>query len=569
MWQAYFFSGPLKDIINELSREMSILQITQGNMGVITLNKMDCQWIEQLSRASLENEKDYFIKLNTPLNFNFLYVQSYLIRTYLLYCRINYEHIKGKYQCYTQRKPPITTINLVVNDVEQLASKTQNTRFAITFKDGKQTKYHCSKPEKFYMQLKKIFDEKKYDLNTIDIIDPNQILVDFMKTNVNNSLPIIEEEYHIKEKRLLIRIILEFENNQLKYFATSEATITSILSHFILDQQLKFTPLETYFSVFDSLGRYIAEDCQINNIYQSDEQTSIQIRVCRCKQDANICCEVTLTAGQEQQHIIDEDQTISLALDQAESISVDLFNGEDVIDIILSYDNNSQTIRILKSCPVRIIKQLLEMIKINDDHIYLASYETKMILSENIKLSTINETKFFLVKEHQTCLISIEQSDDALVAVTEDNMQNQRYLINAAMNDIYKQNKNIDQDRLTLSDDSIIDEEDSLNDTGESINDLQLKLVSTADAKCALTYQDETITISVTNEILLSSIMKEALEKLLIPLDDIDMYELKVLDDPDSPTTVDLDSSIDEIRSDFHIESATPPFLLEKKENEN
>ncbi|CAF1352378.1 unnamed protein product, partial [Didymodactylos carnosus] len=288
---------PLKDIINELSREMSILQITQGNMGVITLNKMDCQWIEQLSRASLENEKDYFIKLNTPLNFNFLYVQSYLIRTYLLYCRINYEHIKGKYQCYTQRKPPITTINLAVNDermidieektidlwnarfdipytdqpkensfnifrnktddvmspdpnpiftpdrqssttpkrttpidlfklkitlisfsilfeksriqVEQLASKTQNTRFAITFKDGKQTKYHCGKPEKFYMQLKKIFDEKKYDLNTIGIIDPNQILVDFMKTNVNNSLPIIEEEYHIKEKRLLISIILE------------------------------------------------------------------------------------------------------------------------------------------------------------------------------------------------------------------------------------------------------------------------------------------------------------------------------------------------------------------------
>ncbi|CAF4624083.1 unnamed protein product, partial [Didymodactylos carnosus] len=150
------------------------------------------------------------------------------------------------------------------------------------------------------MQLKKIFDEKKYDLNTIGIIDSKQILIDFMKTNVNNSLPIIEEEYHIKEKRLLISIILEFENNQLEYFATSEATITSILHHFILDQQLKFTPLETYFSVFDSLGRYIAEDCQINKIYRSDEQTSIQIQVCRCKQDANICCEMTLTAGQDE-----------------------------------------------------------------------------------------------------------------------------------------------------------------------------------------------------------------------------------------------------------------------------
>ena len=107
----------MKDIINQLSqREISILQIVQENMGIITLNKMDCQWIEQLSRASLENEKDYFIKLNTPLKFNFLYVQSYLVRTYLLYCRINYQHIKGKYQCYTQRKVLITTNNLKVHD---------------------------------------------------------------------------------------------------------------------------------------------------------------------------------------------------------------------------------------------------------------------------------------------------------------------------------------------------------------------------------------------------------------------------------------------------------------------
>ncbi|CAF3150845.1 unnamed protein product, partial [Rotaria sp. Silwood2] len=108
--------GPLNDIINELSeREISVLQIVQENMGIITLNKMDYQWIEQLSRASLENEKDYFLKLNTPLKFNFLYVQSYLIRIYLLYCRINYQHIKGTYQCYIQRKVPITT-NHLTND---------------------------------------------------------------------------------------------------------------------------------------------------------------------------------------------------------------------------------------------------------------------------------------------------------------------------------------------------------------------------------------------------------------------------------------------------------------------
>ncbi|CAF3231564.1 unnamed protein product [Rotaria sp. Silwood2] len=112
--------GPLKDIIKELlEREISILQIVHEHMGIITLNQEGCQWIEKLSCASLENEKDYFLKLNTPLKFNFLYVQSNLIRTYLLYCRINYQHIKGKYQCYIQRKGQGTTNGVeIVDDID-------------------------------------------------------------------------------------------------------------------------------------------------------------------------------------------------------------------------------------------------------------------------------------------------------------------------------------------------------------------------------------------------------------------------------------------------------------------
>ena len=95
--------GLFKNLINELtSREISILQVAQENAGVITLNNNDCLWIEQLSRASLENEEEYFPKLDTQLNFNFLYVQSYIIRSYLLLCRINYRHIQQKYQCYLQ-----------------------------------------------------------------------------------------------------------------------------------------------------------------------------------------------------------------------------------------------------------------------------------------------------------------------------------------------------------------------------------------------------------------------------------------------------------------------------------
>ncbi|CAF1142456.1 unnamed protein product, partial [Adineta ricciae] len=113
--------GSLKDTIIELTeREISVLQITEENMGVITLNRADCQWIEQLTRASLENEKDYFPQSNTQLDFNFLYVQSYLIRTYLLYCRINYEHIQNKYQLFVrQRSLPVTTVELINNETDE------------------------------------------------------------------------------------------------------------------------------------------------------------------------------------------------------------------------------------------------------------------------------------------------------------------------------------------------------------------------------------------------------------------------------------------------------------------
>jgi hypothetical protein len=270
------------------------------------------------------------------------------------------------------------------------------------------------------------------------------------------------------------------------------------------------------------------------------------------------------------------------------------------------------------------------MIDINDSHTYLASYETKMILSE---LSTINEIKFFLVKEHQTCLITIEE-----------NMKNQRYIINASINDIYKQNENIDQDqyliyehdfipsretslslflctgtspikfsltyqklqanvtvindeekssivfqcapsttvgrvhqivcelwklnarfyRLSLSDNTNIDEKCSLDDICECKNDLQLKLISIADVKCAITYQNEIIMISALNETILSSIMKDTLRKLIIPFDDMDRFDFILLDDLKNPINVDLDLIINDIRSDSSTQFDTISFLLTK-----
>ncbi|CAF1245410.1 unnamed protein product, partial [Rotaria sordida] len=103
--------GSLRNLIKELtSKNISILQIANDNTGVINLNEKDCLWIEQLSQASLiHNIEQYFITSGSRIKFDFVYIQSQIIRTYLLFCRIDYHHFIQKYQCHTKRK---STINV-------------------------------------------------------------------------------------------------------------------------------------------------------------------------------------------------------------------------------------------------------------------------------------------------------------------------------------------------------------------------------------------------------------------------------------------------------------------------
>ena len=96
---------PLNNVINDFtSREVSLLQILHDNTGVITFTENDFQWIEQLSRATLITNKDeYFQRSDQSLNFDFLYLQSSIIRTHLLLCPINYKHVIQNYQYYVRR----------------------------------------------------------------------------------------------------------------------------------------------------------------------------------------------------------------------------------------------------------------------------------------------------------------------------------------------------------------------------------------------------------------------------------------------------------------------------------
>lgn len=112
-------STTLKKILSEfLKKEISLVQVAQENTGVIIINANDRQWIERVCRASLQNADNYFIRRDTALIFDYLYVQSYMIRTYLLYCPINYEHMKSKYQCFVKQNQPATTNEAITTTTE-------------------------------------------------------------------------------------------------------------------------------------------------------------------------------------------------------------------------------------------------------------------------------------------------------------------------------------------------------------------------------------------------------------------------------------------------------------------
>lgn len=94
----------IRSLVEELtSKEISVLQIIDDNTGIIIFNDQDYSYIEKLCEASLTSQDEYFPRANMSLIFDFLYVQSYIIRKYFLRRRINYKHIFQKYQCYIRQ----------------------------------------------------------------------------------------------------------------------------------------------------------------------------------------------------------------------------------------------------------------------------------------------------------------------------------------------------------------------------------------------------------------------------------------------------------------------------------
>ncbi|CAF3731288.1 unnamed protein product [Rotaria sp. Silwood1] len=85
-------------------KEVSIIQVVREGAGVLTLKKDDNSWIEKYALANLILDNEVFPAFDTELNFDYLNVQSHIIRTYLLLCHIKYQDISQKYVCFIPRK---------------------------------------------------------------------------------------------------------------------------------------------------------------------------------------------------------------------------------------------------------------------------------------------------------------------------------------------------------------------------------------------------------------------------------------------------------------------------------
>jgi hypothetical protein len=250
---------------------------------------------------------------------------------------------------------------------------------------------------------------------------------------------------------------------------------------------------------------------------------------------------------------------------------------------IIQYDNNRLILQPISNRNI-IIEQLLQSIPNQDDiHQYLASSKSHMILSNNEQLLNLDETKFYLVKDNEICSIIIGRSTDN---ENEEEMIQQRYTIFATIDDLYKQNEDMMNGQYLLYDDAIIPSRDTslicfqqikspirfkLNKKNLqasvkiTIDDVQLKSISIADVKCLVIHEERSTRIPANKTTLVSTIVEEAFEKLFIPKEHMKMYAVPVLDDQENMEEVDSSVSIEDILTNFSVQSTIISIKLVKK----
>ncbi|CAF4719416.1 unnamed protein product, partial [Rotaria sp. Silwood1] len=457
----------------------------------------------------------------------------------------------------------------------QVVSLTKAQKFIVIHADGKDHTY-LWKRENLFERLRNLFEKEKYDINKYVVVDKNEFFVDFTNTNVQ-LLQEISLEYFIIEKTSLLSIQFNYQNNLFQYFSTSKCNISIVIDRFINDNNIKLSSNNIYLCFFDEHGKTIDNGTiadLISQINHLDNKT-ISITVTEEDNQTNMLCEVTLRPKQnteqislfhpttkwqqidqwlkhftqlidspvnkiaffdkQQKTILDENQSISLTIEQTKSTIIDGITRDSTTNVIFSYENNSVLVCALKSMrichvlnnerllrelnlidispndcvlvlgetnerilsqddirqsignylntdneaihfrisiAIQILKydnqQLLQILLPNrnttiehifqltqasiDVYKYLASNYSKKILDFSEKLSNLIDTKFILVKEHETCLVLIKKPKVIQLIDLNDDEQNeihQRFTIFATIGDIYRENQ-IDIDHQNL-----------------------------------------------------------------------------------------------------------------------
>lgn len=152
----------------------------------------------------------------------------------------------------------------------------------------------------------------------------------------------------------------------------------------------------------------------------------------------------------ETKAIIDNNEILSSTVDHTDSITIDAINQNLLTKVIFTFQTHNQTINAFKSSTISSllcnenIRQQLNLLDISmDDYKYLTTVDSKRILNPNEKLCSLDKTKFIVIKENETCLVSIKNIN-YLPLIQSNNKEdtiNQRFPIFATISDVYKENQ--------------------------------------------------------------------------------------------------------------------------------
>ncbi|CAF4536476.1 unnamed protein product [Rotaria sp. Silwood2] len=223
------------------------------------------------------------------------------------------------------------------------------------------------------------------------IIDENQII---SSTIDQTELMIID----IIDRNIITKVIFTFETNSHYVYALKSMKISSLLNNENIFERLNLIDISSDDCCFILKGtneKFLTKDDLEKSIdtYSTIENQSIHFQI---------------------------------------SMSIQIIKYDDKEQIKIPWLNKNIT-----------IEQLLHLTgKPIDIYKYLAVMDTKRIINSNEKLSNLNKTKFILVKENETCLVSIKTSNDLQLIHDneEENEKYQRFTVFATIADVKKEN---------------------------------------------------------------------------------------------------------------------------------